>query len=201
VGGKARRTRLSLGIVDTLQAIAKMIDARPLGCAVIGGIAVIARGVRRLTRDVDLVVEGAAIDATSLVAELATVGIVPRIADPVEFATESLVLLMRHAQSGVDVDVSLAWLPFELEAIAEATSETIADVRLPVARAEDLVIFKAVAWRLQDQQDVERLLAIHARDLDLDRVRRRVAELAQALEVDRSSALEALIGAGRPSAR
>jgi hypothetical protein len=40
-----------------------------------------------------------------------------------------------------------------------------------VAQPEDLVIYKAIAWRPQDQQDVERLLALHgarcdARELD-----------------------------------
>jgi hypothetical protein len=193
VGGKARRTKLSDGIVDTLRAIAAMLETRPLRCAVIGGIAVIARGVPRLTRDVDLVVEGPSIDAASLAGELERAGILPRIPNVVAFASESLVLLMRHARSGVDVDVSLGWLPFELEAIGNASPAFIADVRLPVARAEDLVIFKAVAWRPQDQQDAERLLALHAGTLDLARIRRHVAELARALEVDRSADLESLI--------
>jgi len=193
VGGKTHRKALSVGIVDTLAAISALFEAQPLPCAVIGGIAVIARGVRRLTRDVDIVVAGSAIDATSMVSALASAGIVVRIPDAVQFAQESQVLLMRHAESGVDVDVSFGWLVFELEAIAEATEESIAGVRLPIARAEDLVIFKAVAWRPQDQQDLERLLALHAGTLDLDRIRQHVADLSEALEIDRSTTLEALI--------
>jgi len=193
MGGKARPTKLSLGLIDTLQALGSMLETRPLRCAVIGGIAVIARGVRRLTRDVGLVVEGPSIDAASLVSHLATADIVPRIPNAVEFAAESLVLLMRYSPSGVDVDVSLGWLPFELETITAAPTETIANARLPIARAEDLVIFKAVAWRPQDQQDVERLLALHRPRLDMDRVRRHVTDLAEALEIDRSSTLDALI--------
>ncbi len=193
VGIKPRRTTLSLGLTETLRTLASVLANHPGRGAVIGGIGVIARGVRRLTRDVDIVFEGAAVDGASLVDELATVGILPRIADAVAFAAESLVLLMRHARSGVDVDVSFAWLPFELEAISHATTETIAGVSVPIARAEDLVIFKAVAWRPQDQQDVERLLALHARDIDLERVRRHVAALGRALEIDRLSELEVLL--------
>jgi len=66
-------------------------------------------------------------------------------------------------------------------------------VSVPVARAEDLVIYKALAWRPQDQQDVERLLALHGDAIDLARVERHVRELGEALEVDRWADLQALI--------
>lgn len=34
----------------------------------------------------------------------------------IAFADENQVLLMKHAESGGEVDVSRAWLPFEMEA-------------------------------------------------------------------------------------
>lgn len=102
-------------------------------------------------------------------------------------------LLARHLESGVDLDVSRAWLPFELEALAAAKPESLGGVRIAVAQPEDLVIYKAVAWRPQDQQDVERLLALHGRRMDLPRVRRHVKELGEALEVDRLRALDEMI--------
>lgn len=52
---------------------------------------------------------------------------------------------------------------------------------------------KAIAWRPQDQQDVERLLVLHGGAMALVRVRARVGELADALEVDRLTDLDALI--------
>jgi hypothetical protein len=60
----------------------------------------------------------------------------PRIDDARAFAQANQVLLLRHAPSGVDVDVSLAWLPFELEAINAADKLTVGEVRVPVARPE-----------------------------------------------------------------
>jgi hypothetical protein len=69
----------------------------------------------------------------------------------------------------------------------------IAGVSLPIAQPEDLVIYKAIAWRPQDQQDVERLLVLHGDRMNLDRVRHRVRELGEALEVDRLADLEATI--------
>ena len=190
MGGKAR-VGLAGRLEGALRDVARVFDANPSGM-VIGGIAVIARGVPRTTRDIDLTFAGATGIAT-LLDQLAVAGITPRIPDAEAFAAESQVLLMRHAASGVEVDVSCAWLSFELEAIAAARRESIAGVSLPIAQPEDLVIYKAIAWRPQDQQDVERLLVLHGDRMDLDRVRRRVRELGEALEVDRLAELEAMI--------
>lgn len=142
----------------------------------------IARGVPRLTRDIDATVVGAGTDLPGLVAVLRRHEIVPRIEDAVDFALQNHVLLLRHAPTGIDVDLSLAWLPFELEAIAASEFIQIHGARAPVARAEDLVIYKIAAWRPQDQQDVERLIALHGAHMDLVRVRDAVRELATTLE-------------------
>jgi hypothetical protein len=160
---------------------------------IIGGVAVIARGVARATRDVDATIafDG---DVDDLVARLKDHELVPRIDDAARFARERQVLLLRHAPSGVDVDISLAWLPFELEALALGDRMALSGIDVTIARAEDLVIYKAVAWRPQDQQDIERLLTLHGRTMDLERIRRIVGEFADALEEpERLDGLERLI--------
>src|ERR1041385_2975979 len=63
----------------------------------------------------------------------------------------------------------------------------------PRGQPEDLVIYKAVAWRPQDPQDVERLLVLHGARMDLERIRRHVRELGEAMEQDRIRELDALI--------
>ena len=192
MGGKSRPT-LSSGIARALQDVAKVIARHEGRAAIIGGIAVIARGVPRLTRDIDVAIAGEDIPIRALASELAEAGIVPRIADAIAFAEESQVLLVRHTESGVDIDVSLAWLPFELEALAAASSESLGGVRTSIAMPEDLIIFKAVAWRPQDQQDVERLLALYGSRVDLDRIRRHVKQLGDALESDRLRDFDAMV--------
>ena len=192
MGGKSGPT-LRRGIAHALQDVAKVIDQHEGRAAIIGGIAVIARGVPRLTRDIDVAIAGEDISVPDLAAELSKAGIVPRIADAVAFAEESQVLLARHSESRVDVDVCRAWLPFELEALAAASSESLGGVRTSIAQPDDLIIFKAVAWRPQDQQDVERLLALYGSRIDLPRIRRHVKELGEALEVDRLRDLDNLI--------
>ena len=56
--------------------------------------------------------------------------IAPRIAGAVTFARDRQVMLLRHEPSGVDLDVSLAWLPFELDAIGQ--SEVIDYAGVPI---------------------------------------------------------------------
>jgi hypothetical protein len=192
MGGKAR-VGLSKGIQRALEELAPLLDEHRGHSLVIGGIAVIARGVPRLTRDIDVAFAGAQVSLQGLIADLERAGVVPRISDAIAFAAESQVLLMHHAETGVAVDVSLAWLPFEMEAIAAAGPAMIGSARLRVAQPEDLVIYKAVAWRPQDQQDIERLLVLHGARMDLARIRRHVRELGEAMEEDRLAELDAVI--------
>lgn len=192
MGGKSRPT-LSSGIARALQDVARVIARHEGRAAIIGGIAVIARGVPRLTRDIDVAIAGEGISISALASQLAEASIVPRISDAIAFAEESQVLLLRHRESGVDIDVSLAWLPFELEALAAASFESFGGVRTAIAMPEDLIIFKAVAWRPQDQQDVERLLALYGSRVDLARIRRHVKQLGDALEIDRLREFDAVV--------
>ncbi len=55
-----------------------------------------------------------------------------------------------------------------------------------VARPEDLVIYKLVAGRPQDVDDVEKLLALHVATIDLDRVRAVLQDFCATLEDDTS---------------
>jgi hypothetical protein len=82
--------------------------------------AVIAHGVPRLTDDVDATVWADGLDLSHLMADLAAEEIQPRISDALEFARQNQVLLLRHQPSSTDMEVSLAWLPFEREALAAA---------------------------------------------------------------------------------
>jgi hypothetical protein len=148
---------------------------------IIGGIAIIARGVRRMTGDIDAVVQGDAVSLDTLVASLKRRQIVARIENAKTFARANLVFLARHAPTGVDLDISLAWTAFEIEAIAEREQTAYGQVRVPMARAEDLVIFKALAARPKDMEDASTLLALH-RKVDIARIRRRLSELAQLAE-------------------
>lgn len=123
-----------------VQAVARALAALPVPGMLIGGIAVIARGVPRLTRDVDATIVGGTVGLADLIERFREHQIVPRIDDAAEFAEAHQVLLLRHGPSGVDVDLWIGWLPFELDAMAAAQPLDVAGVRVAVARAEDLIV-------------------------------------------------------------
>jgi hypothetical protein len=143
---------------DALTAIASALRAVRGSWMIIGGIAVIARGVRRMTTDIDVVVLGEAVDTSKLLRTFARHAVEPRIEEAEAFAQKNLVLLLRHVPSGVDLDLSLGFTDFEREAIAQSTQAAYGPASFPMARAEDLVIFKALAARPKDIEDAAALL-------------------------------------------
>ena len=180
---------------QALASLTSALNATRVPWMIIGGIAVIARGVRRMTTDIDAAVRGDRIDVAALAKALAKKRIVPRVADAVQFASESLVLLVKHEPTGVEFDVTMAWTDFEHEAIDKASLAAFGAVSAPMARAEDLVVFKAIAARPKDLEDATTLLVLYPK-IDRNRVRERVRELATLSEQpDLALGLEAIIEA------
>ncbi|MGH8576428.1 MAG: DUF6036 family nucleotidyltransferase [Gammaproteobacteria bacterium] len=176
-------------LLGALEAVADALTESRAPAMIIGGIAVIARGVPRQTVDVDATVWGDAVSIEALLEVFHRHHIVPRIGDALAFARDRQVLLLRHLDSGTPIEVTFASLPFEREAIGRATRVDFGGVQVvAVAVPEDLVVYKAVAWRDRDRSDIERLLLLHGPSIDLERVRRIVAEFAEAL-VDRRNLL------------
>jgi Domain of unknown function (DUF1814). len=146
----------------------------------IGGVAASVLARPRLTRDIDLL---AAIDESRFEEALRLAKrhwLSARAKDAAGFAKRSRVLLLRHLPSRIDVDVAIADLPFEKEAVARGTVVRAGAVSLPVARAEDLIVMKAVANRPRDLVDIEALLDSRHR-LDFGRIRRLLHKFSKAL--------------------
>lgn len=186
--------RASNRFAAALRALRAALEPLGIPHAIIGGIALNANGVARFTEDVDATIPGAGLDLARLLGALARRGIVGRRADVAEFARSSQVLLLTHEPSGIDVDLSLAWIPFELEAIERAVELSFGSARIRAARPHDLLIYKLIASRPQDVADAERLLLLFPDDIDVKRVRRVLRGLAQHLEgADRLAMLEQLL--------
>jgi len=179
-----------------IAALVEALDQHPQDYAIIGGLAAIRLGVPRFTADIDLVFDAQRVRPSALLAELAAVGIVPRIPNAEAFAEQSQVLLLRHQTSDLPIDISLGWLPFEREALDRAIPQSFGGASARVITAEDLVIFKAIASRPRDLDDIRKLLQLHSAEIDLQRVRHWVNEFCLVLEdFDRARRFEALVAA------
>ncbi len=142
-----------------------------------------SRGLaRRATRDVDAVVVLPTSSWASFLEQGEQVSFRSRVPDPLEFAKRSRILLLHHEPSAIDVDPSFAATDFESEALLRAKNVKVGRLSVPVATAEDLIVFKAVAHRSIDMADIEKLLDLYA-DLDYDPIRKHVDEFATLLEM------------------
>lgn len=189
------------GFLDALRALASALDDLDAPAMIIGGVAVIAHGFPRLTADIDATVVAAGLDMDRLADSLGQHDIRARTPDAVAFAQRTHVFLARHTPSETPIDLSLAWLPFEEEALRARRPCDYAGVAIWIPRPEDLIVYKLVASRPQDLKDAEGLMVLHGPTMDLDRVRRLVSEFAAILDDDeRPRDLERLIartGLGR----
>ena len=168
---------------SALVALAGALKSIGRPAMLIGGLAVVARGVPRLTIDIDAVVDAEGLDVDRLWEVLRDSGLEARVIDAATLARERLVLLLRHSASGVTVDLSLGWMPFEREAMERATTVDLGGVPVPVATPEDLVVLKAVAWRGVDKLDITELIVRHHSEMDFQRMRSTVAGFYELLEV------------------
>jgi hypothetical protein len=147
--------------------------------AIIGGLAVQRWGEPRQTRDVDVaILTGLGGEERYVDALLAAFR--ARLPEARQFALQHRVLLIETA-SGVPLDVSLAGLPFEGRVIDRASAFPIAaEAHITTCSAEDLVVLKAFADRVQDWLDIEGIIVRQAGSLDREQI---MTELRPLLEL------------------
>lgn len=171
------------GSVDALRSaladLTNWLDAARIPAMVIGGVAASVLGRPRFTRDIDALVILPESDWRTALEDAAKFGIVPRIGQALEFARRSRVLLMRHAASGIDLDIILGGLPFETSAVESSRLYDVGGVSVKLPRVEDLLVMKAIARRPKDLEDIRGLLAAHP-DADTGAARQWIREFATA---------------------
>jgi predicted nucleotidyltransferase len=165
--------------LKTLAALTRWLEDARAPAMIIGGVAASILGRPRATRDIDALVAVSEDHWAALLATAVDHGMAPRVADPLAFMRRTRVLLLRHEESGVDIDIILGRLPFEEEAISRAEWHDLGGARVRLPQVEDLLIMKAIAQRPQDLRDIEGLLDVHP-GADIERVHRWVREFATA---------------------
>ena len=142
----------------TAQKVESFFKSENWDFCFIGGVALQRWAVPRLTNDVDLTLLTGFGNEEKFISRILG-EFEPRVADAVNFALRSRVLLVSYENVGIDI--SLGALEFEALAVARASSwKPLPDISLTTCSAEDLVVFKSFADRLQDWADVENILNI-----------------------------------------
>jgi len=155
-------------------------------------VAVIAHGFARFTADIDACVVADPAEVGDLVQIARRFGLRPRIKDAQAFARANLVLLLEHAPTKTPVDLSLALQPFELEATEAAEVVVFAGVRIRVPSLTALLVYKMLAARPQDLNDVVALLGTRSR-FERERVEALLAEFDALLDTNRLGEFRRLV--------
>ncbi len=161
-----------------LSELVDVLRTHKTNYALIGGLAVSARGHLRSTRLIDLLLDVPQLELPRLLDDLQQRGF--------EFDLRSLLSEWTHGITQLTWRgrIRVDWLkPVVVQfqhVLDRATEVPLNNQRVRVVDVEGLILLKLTAWRPQDQEDVRGLLAKHAGQLDLDWVRREISQLTAA---------------------
>lgn len=174
-------SRISLD--DIFRRAVDVVESNRISYLVYGGLAVPAWGETFATDDVDLVIRLGEEEAARLMAGLRQAGFhVPSRAEALFFIDTWFVASLE----GRDVDFAWGATEFDAQALRRAVKLRLYDRDVPIATAEDLILYKLVSYRRKDLIHVEDILIRQEGKLDLSYLRdwaRRIAEATGKFEV------------------
>ena len=168
-------------LLAPLAALQSLLDLYEGRSIIIGGVAASLLGKPRLTADIDALILISVEELPALFLAAKKVGLEERLQDAHGFAQQHRVVLLRHSESGTNIDISLGLLPFEQEVINRSDVHFVAGLKLNLPTPEDLIVLKAVAHRPKDLLDIQGIIESHP-GLDRGRIRYWVEQFAELLE-------------------
>jgi hypothetical protein len=157
-------------LIRAVELLADTFAAQSIRYALVGGLAVALRGRPRFTQDVDVLLDVPQLALPRLLDQLARIGfLLDRDKVISEFVRDHMTAFRFGS---VRIDWLKPVLPLYARTLADASSLTWTEGHpIRVATAEGLILTKMVAFRPQDQADVETLLIANRDDLDVDLIR------------------------------
>lgn len=160
-----------MSFLDLVLKVARALERAGLRYALVGGVACILFGVRRMTEDIDVVVEAAGHDdAVKLVESLRLEGVAMQLGEVLSALKGG-----GHATAFIDcyrLDLKFAASPLDFATVRDAVEVTIEGERVRVARLEDSIAAKvSVLCSLKDLEDALWLAIQYYDKVDWARVR------------------------------
>lgn len=158
-----------------LRRVILILEAADVPYMVVGGVANMQWGIQRVTTDVDVTIDVQAIGTAGVLALADKIGR-PKYPDPALFVERARVLPLETDLGAVDL--MIATLAFELEALDRTVAVDLEGVPVRVCRAEDLLVYKAVSERDRDFSDVVGILRRQRGRLDMRSLDAAIEEFA-----------------------
>jgi len=155
---------------DALEAaltdIVTVLSNAGVSYALIGGLATGYRSRPRYTKDIDLIIDIPQISLPAVLDALGGLGFEFDQREVIaEFSRHHMAVLWRN---GVRIDWLKPLLPVYRHVLERSLPEPGPAGPVHVATAEGLILLKLLAFRLQDQTDIEALVAANRTALDVD---------------------------------
>lgn len=158
-------SNLNQNLYESVAALQKTLLEAELESMVIGGLAVMAWGEPRLTRDADLKILIRREEASKLLAALPA-GFQLHSENPLE-TLQQYGFLFTHDLSGVRIDLMLTDMGFDEIAIGRRQEKEMATgVSVSVCSPEDLIIYKLLSTRPRDHEDATGIIKRQIKTLD-----------------------------------
>jgi hypothetical protein len=163
-------------LLTALLQCVQALDRLQIHYALIGGVATGYRSRPRFTQDLDFLLDVPQVVLPGLLEDLHARGFEFDMRATIrEWTQEHLTTVTFH---GLRIDWLKPLLPCYQRVLEEAREELLLGFRVRIADPEGLILMKLLAFRRQDQVDIESLLAANRGQLDLDRIRREWAAVA-----------------------
>ena len=150
---------------------------------VIGGYAVLYHAHARFTEDIDIVL-GVDVSHLDSVLEAVKAEFLPRPENPEEFVGQTNVLPLLEREDEIRVDLIFSFLEFERDAIAYSDKAKVEGHTINIVRAEDLIVYKLLAGRARDLDDIQSILNHKKGSLNIEKVTSNIKSLSTALADD-----------------
>lgn len=169
---------------ELLRALAQVLKSLHARWYLFGAQAVLLWGRPRFTADIDVTVRLVPEEPEAFVQAMTRAGFVLRVSASNSFVQRTRVLPFTHEASGWPLDVVLAGAGLEERFLGHAVEVDLGEgLRVPVIRAEDLIVTKVLAGRTKDIDDVRGVLLERLEKLDLAAIRETLSLLEGALGV------------------
>jgi hypothetical protein len=182
---------LASELVRAVELLGEVFAGRSINYALLGGLATMLRGRPRFTQDVDVLLDVPQLVLPGLLDELTERGFT------LERSTVIRQYIDEHMSAFHYGSVRIDWLkpilPIYAHVLANASSLTWSPGHpIRVAKPEGIILTKLLAFRPQDQTDIETLLRANRDDIDGNLIRREWSAFAAGEEA-RTAWLESIL--------
>ncbi|MFZ2655808.1 MAG: nucleotidyl transferase AbiEii/AbiGii toxin family protein [Victivallales bacterium] len=167
----------------TLLKITRILDKNRIPYMLIGGYAMVIHGFPRLTQDLDISL-GIDTERISDVLKAVEDDFKTLVNDPMAFARDTNVLLLQDTETGIRIDLIFTFIEFERKAIDEAVEIEFKGEKIRNVSLENLIVYKMLAGRERDKEDVEMILAEKIDSVDARNISDIIREMSSILQND-----------------